>query len=98
MVEQSITLRPEIGPAVAGGASDRLLDWLEPDGSRPLQNAYDERGRVTRTVDALGNATQLLYDDANRRQVITNARGAATEYRYDAAGRVTQVADAQGNV
>jgi RHS repeat-associated protein len=50
-------------------------------------NYYDSSGRLTQTVDALGNTNQFIYDATNMEMVI-DPLGRTNIYAYDAMGNV----------
>lgn len=57
------------------------VNVTDPNG-RVTKTGYDALGHVVRTVDALGNATQLNYQ-YNLLASITDANANITSYRYD---------------
>ena len=56
-------------------------------GSRS-QTVYDDRGRVAKTVDALGRETAYGYDALGRQTSVTDPLGNTVTTAYDAEGRV----------
>lgn len=72
-------------------ASDEMTSLI--DGKlQPTTWKYDQYGRVTNKVDALGtNAFIYLYDSNNRLTSRTNGLGKGTVYKYDALGNLTNV-------
>lgn len=55
---------------------------------------YDGDGRVTASIDALGNHTEYEYDAAGRRVLVRDALNNETRTAYDDAGQQTSVTDA----
>ena len=68
------------------------------------RTAYDARGRIASTTDALGQTTDYAYDNLGRKVSETAPAPAAgsarpvTRYAYDASGNMTSVTDPLGNV
>ncbi|MEO0560496.1 MAG: hypothetical protein AAF125_00175, partial [Chloroflexota bacterium] len=52
---------------------------------------YDERGNITRTVDASGAKTVFFYDDLDRKVVEIDALGTYSAYEYDHNGNVERI-------
>ena len=65
----------------------RVVAQTGPDGAT-TRTVYDALGRVTATIDPLGNRSTRSYDRFGRVVSQTNAVGDTTAMRYDAAGRV----------
>ena len=95
-----------------GSTAGLLKDLTDPLGNR-TSFAYDAVGRLTSTVDPLGNAaggvpaehtTTLSYDQEDRLRFralpapVAGAAGLTEETRYDAAGNPTARIDANGQV
>ncbi|MGC7420834.1 hypothetical protein ACPWME_20030 [Pandoraea pneumonica] len=59
---------------------------------------YDPFGRVSRTVDANGNATSYKYDALGRQIQVTDPSGATRSTTYDAFDRTLTTTDANGFV
>ncbi|MGB0766316.1 MAG: Ig-like domain-containing protein [Phycisphaeraceae bacterium] len=79
------------------------IQTFEPGQSTPATTTVNQftNGRLTRTVDALGNATAYDYDaDGNLRQLTQydgdNNAVVLSTYGYDDRGRLTSVTDAHG--
>lgn len=56
------------------------------DGTVVLTNTYDDRGRLIKQADTLGNSSQLAYDDTNHTTTLTDPRGLKTTDAHDAHG------------
>jgi YD repeat-containing protein len=73
------------------------MGW--PCGQRDARRAYDAKGRVVSTTDAVGSVTDYVYDTNGNLSTVTapsnNDAGTrpVTTYGYDALGRVTSVTD-----
>ena len=67
-------------------ASGRLQTITAADGTVVLTNTYDDRGRLIKQADALGNSSQLAYDDTNHTTTLTDPRGNQTIDTHDARG------------
>ena len=61
---------------------------------RTNSHAYDERGNVTASTNALGEFTLMTYDTTNNLRSITDALNHATMYDYDERGNRTMVINA----
>ncbi|MGH1429386.1 MAG: Ig-like domain-containing protein [Arenicella sp.] len=59
---------------------------------------YDERDRVVKTIDALGNETQTEYNLVGNEVAQIDALGRRTEMEYDAYNRLTQTTYPDGTV
>jgi len=59
---------------------------------------HDLNGNVVRVTDALGNATNRVYDSLERVVEVINPQGHSKHFAYDAVGNITQVTDENGNV
>ena len=60
--------------------------------------AYNERGRLLKSVSALGHETHYRYDEAGRRTEAIDANGNAKQSTYDTRGRLIAETDAMGYV
>jgi RHS repeat-associated protein len=60
--------------------------------------AYDERGRLIYTTNALGSVTAITYDAASNKISETDANGHTTWYAYDAQNRPAYITNALGCV
>ncbi|HPA16325.1 MAG TPA: putative Ig domain-containing protein [Verrucomicrobiae bacterium] len=70
---------------------DRIIDPL----NRPTtRTEYDEEGRITRVIDAEGNATEIDIDMAALQETITDPLGHPRTYFYDERGNVVRELDA----
>ncbi len=54
---------------------------------------HDERGRVTKSIDALGNTTEFAYDYRGNMTQQTNADGSVVSFEYDAVGNQIAITD-----
>lgn len=59
--------------------------WYDENGTRVVQNTYDEMDRVTAQTDANGATVTLAYGDGFT--TATDALGYETTYYYDAMKR-----------
>jgi len=62
---------------------------------------HNDRYRLVKVVDPLGNVHRWEYNDANNPYLMTaeiDPNGVPTRYIYDSLGNVIKVTDAQGNV
>jgi YD repeat-containing protein len=81
--------------------SDRphyLEKILDPLGREGIRTEYDESGRLTRTVDALGNAVRQDYDLANSTVTVFDQLGNPTKFEYDNDGNIVTETNALGEV
>ncbi len=85
-------------------AANRLTETVYPDGTPAddsdnprMYREYDGTGKLIRSIDAKGNATQYQYDAAGRNTHVTDALGHTTEYQYDSRGNRTAMIDALGH-
>ena len=58
--------------------------------SHPTESFYDEAGRLTAIMDALGRRTEYTYDGNGRRISETDRRSVRTEMTYDNAERMVR--------
>ncbi|MBI3661256.1 hypothetical protein HY230_12400 [Candidatus Acetothermia bacterium] len=58
---------------------------------------YDEKGNLTKIIDALGNSTQMTYDGRGQLLTRTDASGNTTRFVYDTKGNLIQTIDPLGN-
>ncbi|MCX5711992.1 MAG: choice-of-anchor D domain-containing protein [Candidatus Omnitrophica bacterium] len=70
--------------------SSRQTVETDPNSNRCIK-LYDDKFRVTRQSDHLGNNVDIIYDGDNGPSAVTDARGAKTQYTYDAHGNVSMV-------
>ncbi len=50
---------------------------------------YDQLGRLTRTIDSMGNPVGITYDALGNITGVTDAKGGTTTYEYDTSGNLT---------
>ncbi|MCA9192062.1 MAG: hypothetical protein KDB03_09875 [Planctomycetales bacterium] len=74
---------------------DSVTDPLGRIGTRV---EYDEQGRISRTLDPLGNASTVVHDLAHSAEIVSDALGNSTTFQYDEQGNVTVQVDAMGGV
>lgn len=74
---------------------DRVTEVRQPDGST-TRTVYDEAGRKSEGIDALGRTTTFVYDDIGRLIRREYPDGTADEQGYDAEGRRTSFQDRGG--
>ncbi len=73
-----------------------LTGITDARGVMPIQNQYDESGRLVSNVDAFGNRIGYGHDLANNREYITNQLGQVTANEYDEHGNVNHTIDPLG--
>jgi len=84
------------------GRQTEQRQWYDPTSASThasdvvARTAYDGNGMVTRSLDALGNATDYLYDADDRATRTTFPDGSFTASFYDAMGRLTRSTDQAG--
>ncbi len=71
---------------------------LDPLGRTGIRADYGLDGRLTRTVDALGNGINVHYDPANAIVSATDALGKTTILEYDNRGNIVSTTDALGGI
>ncbi len=90
-------------PGAAAPGSLHTVLRVKTDGSSEVVTTYeyDAKGRVTRVLDALGNATDYTYDAAGNLATVTRPANddlgtrPSVTYGYDALGRVTTITEGQ---
>ena len=75
-----------------------LDEMIDPLGRMARRTEYDEDGRVTAVIDALGNRQEQNWDPENFKGTFTNGRGHLTEIVYDSRGNKIQETDPLGGV
>ncbi|MBK8039286.1 MAG: tandem-95 repeat protein [Verrucomicrobiaceae bacterium] len=75
-----------------------LTGILDPRGTQAVRTEYDAEGRMTRQVDADGNAIVLTHNVAARTQRVTDRLGEITTHTFDLRGNITRSVDALGGV
>jgi len=78
----------------SGGRLERIVDQ---NGHAVITNTYDDEGRVTGQVDALGNHSSFTWDPNTLTATTTDARGGVWTDVYDDSGRETQRTDPLGD-
>ena len=73
----------------------RIISWINRNDELALTNTYDEKGRVIRQEDGLGNIYLTEYKDNQTINIDPN--GNQTIYHYDRYGAATSVTYADGN-
>lgn len=76
-------------------AAGRLAAVTDPTGGR-TEIEYGEHGEQGRTVDALGRAVSLSYDDLGNRTRVELPDGAWWGFTHDAMSRLVETTDAAG--
>jgi len=76
----------------------RITSVKDDEGRLLLQNAYDERDRVTGQIDALGNSTFLTYDKVARATVTVGPRGDVLTNCFNNTGQIAAAIDALDGV
>lgn len=66
------------------------------NGTTVFRNEYDDLGRITKTIDAVGNETRFLHDESGDLLSVTRADGSVTLFEHDALGLVTAATGPQG--
>jgi RHS repeat-associated protein len=79
------------------GATEKLLDYRDPQGVRALQAEFGPDGRLSRLVGPNGETTQLTYEPRQRIERTTDPLGGVTEQAYDERGNVTRRTDPLGH-
>ncbi len=64
----------------------------------PTTYFYDNRGNITRLVNAVGDVTQYTYDSNNNKLTETNGEGETVTMAYDSGGNMLSRTDNLGNV
>ena len=75
----------------------RLTSVINARGNAIESYVYDERGRLTEVLDALGQASSFEYDDRNLLTRERDRLNRVTDYEYDAQGRLDRVAYPEGD-
>ncbi|MGK0361683.1 MAG: RHS repeat-associated protein, partial [Bradymonadia bacterium] len=75
-----------------------LAEIIDPAGNPMVRSEYDDAGRKTVDIDALGNRTEYAYDLDGRERTVTDRRGGVNRYVYDAIGQVTERENPGGGV
>ncbi|MDI5980668.1 RHS repeat-associated core domain-containing protein [Amycolatopsis magusensis] len=93
----SVTSTDELGRAHTDrfDAQRRRIAREEP-GGRTAVYAYDARGNLERSTDALGNTIAYTTDSLGRRTRMADPDSGTWTYEYDAAGRQTAQTDGKG--
>ncbi|MGP1376292.1 MAG: DUF6531 domain-containing protein [Bulleidia sp.] len=73
----------------------RITSWTNRKGELAVANTYDEKGRVIRQEDGLGNVYRTEYTDDQT--INTDPNGNQTVYRHDRYGATTSVVYADGS-
>ena len=74
-----------------------LTEITDPRGVKAVRNEYDDEGRLSRSIDADGNAVTYEHDIDGREEIVTDRNGGVTRYIYDNAGNIVSVTDPMGN-
>ena len=74
-----------------------LESIVDPLGRPSLRIEYDDQGRISAIIDALGNKTELSIDSSARLETLTDANGGTTVFAYDERGNLTSTTDQTGN-
>ncbi|MES2307337.1 MAG: Ig-like domain-containing protein [Verrucomicrobiota bacterium] len=76
-----------------------LKQVLDPAGNPVSTTTFDNiTGRLSTVADALGNLTQIFYDDANRRETRVNPLNKTTVTDYDERGNIIKATNEIGNI
>ncbi len=67
----------------------RISRWVGGEEQATLYR-YDEMGRMTTIINALGEETRVAYDMLDRRTRLDDPNAGSFQYRYDGAGRMTE--------
>ncbi len=70
-------------------SNHHMTSWQDENGTTVVENAYDEKGRVTSQKDANGNLAKLSY--SGNTTTTTDNNGNVTVYTYDDMMRTTKV-------
>lgn len=72
----------------------RMTAWYDGNGTKVIQNEYDDQNRVTKQTDAVGGVSTLSYSEG--KTVATDANGNQTTYTYDDHYRTTSISYPDG--
>jgi RHS repeat-associated protein len=75
-----------------------LISWKDPSGAQPIENVYDDSGRLIQQIDAFGNVISFNNSIVTNTETYTDALGNSTTYNYDGDGNVLEKTDALGDV
>ena len=70
--------------------NDLMTAWYDGNGTKIIENSYDDKARVTKQVDGTGAVSTLAYSDGQTQT--TDANGTITTYYYDKQYRTTKIA------
>lgn len=77
--------------AMSYDSAGRLTAVINPAGITIESYTYDAQGRLTRTTDALNQATSIEYDSSNRPTKVTDRKGQQTSISYTERGQVASI-------
>ncbi len=75
----------------------QLTDIIDPSGSTPARQIYDDDGRMVAIEYPDGHRVAMDHDTENRVEVVRDRLGAVEVFEYDEAGRVLSHTDKAGN-
>ena len=71
-----------------------MTAWYDGNGTKVVENVYDDQGRVTKQTDGSGAVSTLSYSDGQT--ITTDANGNSITYTYDKQYRTTGIAYPDG--
>ncbi|MBI2889717.1 MAG: hypothetical protein HYY13_02925 [Nitrospirae bacterium] len=75
---------------------NQVTSVTDPNGNTTTFE-YDEWGNLTKTTDALGQATAIAYYPNGLQSLIADASGAVTRFLYDPSGNLASITDPLGH-
>ncbi|WP_410468194.1 hypothetical protein, partial [Streptococcus suis] len=72
-----------------------MIAWYDANGTKIIENVYDEQHRVIQQTDGTGAVSTLSYSDGQT--VTTDANGQVTTYTYDKHYRTTAITYPDGS-
>jgi RHS repeat-associated protein len=94
----SFTDRESNGTKFTYNSFHGLLSIVDPRGTQPIRNEYDDNGRLISLTDAFGKKIVYKRELNTREELITDRLGNPTLYEYDSRGNILRVTDAKGEV
>jgi YD repeat-containing protein len=75
-----------------------ITEVVDPLGRSATRTEYDDQGRMTRLIDAAGNALDLTYTNGVSSQTVKDPLGNTLTRIFDARGNVVEEVDALGGI
>jgi len=79
-------------------AHDYITQIVDSSGNRPIENLYDDSGRLIAIVDAFGHTNSFNHNTAAQTETVTDRLGNQTVNFYDTRGNITETIDPLGHV